>query len=134
MRLPWWSKDKDSVPYAGVLDLIPSQGTRGFPCGLAGKESTCNVENLGLILVWEDPLEKGKATHSSILTWRIPDCIVHEVVKSQTQLCNFHFQGTRSHQPQLRLCMPQQRLKIPRVATKTRRGQKINIKKKVQVD
>ena len=21
---------------------------------------------------WEDPLEKGKATHSSILTWRIP--------------------------------------------------------------
>ena len=23
-------------------------------------------------LVWEDPLEKGKATHSSILTWRIP--------------------------------------------------------------
>ena len=23
-------------------------------------------------LVWEDPLEKGKATHSSILAWRIP--------------------------------------------------------------
>ena len=23
-------------------------------------------------LDWEDPLEKGKATHSSILTWRIP--------------------------------------------------------------
>ena len=23
-------------------------------------------------LSWEDPLEKGKATHSSILTWRIP--------------------------------------------------------------
>ena len=22
-------------------------------------------------LSWEDPLEKGKATHSSILTWRI---------------------------------------------------------------
>ena len=22
-------------------------------------------------LVWEDPLEKGKATHSSILAWRI---------------------------------------------------------------
>ena len=21
---------------------------------------------------WEDPLEKGKATHSSILAWRIP--------------------------------------------------------------
>ena len=23
-------------------------------------------------LVWEDPLEKEKATHSSILAWRIP--------------------------------------------------------------
>ena len=23
-------------------------------------------------LGWEDPLEKGMATHSSILTWRIP--------------------------------------------------------------
>ena len=23
-------------------------------------------------LVWEDPLKKGKATHSSILAWRIP--------------------------------------------------------------
>ena len=23
-------------------------------------------------LGWEDPLEKGTATHSSILTWRIP--------------------------------------------------------------
>ena len=23
-------------------------------------------------LVWEDPLEKGRATHSSILAWRIP--------------------------------------------------------------
>ena len=23
-------------------------------------------------LVWEDSLEKGKATHSSILAWRIP--------------------------------------------------------------
>ena len=25
-----------------------------------------------LSLSWEDPLEKGKATHSSILAWRIP--------------------------------------------------------------
>ena len=25
-----------------------------------------------LSLVWEDPLEKGKSTHSSILAWRIP--------------------------------------------------------------
>ena len=36
-------------------------------------------------LGWEDPLEKGKATHSSILAWRIPwPYTVHGVVKSQT--------------------------------------------------
>ena len=29
--------------------LIPGQGTRGFPCGSAGKESTCNVGDLFLI-------------------------------------------------------------------------------------
>ena len=27
-------------------------------------------------LSWEDPLEKGKATHSSILAWRIPWTVV----------------------------------------------------------
>ena len=44
----------------------------GFPRGSAGQESTCNVGDLGSILGWEDPLEKGKVTHSSILAWRIP--------------------------------------------------------------
>jgi len=44
----------------------------GFPCGSAGKESACNAEELGLIPGLERPLEKGKATHSSILAWRIP--------------------------------------------------------------
>ena len=29
-------------------------------------------EILVQFLGWEDPLEKGKATHSSILAWRIP--------------------------------------------------------------
>ena len=29
-------------------------------------------ETLVQFLGWEDPLEKGKATHSSILAWRIP--------------------------------------------------------------
>ena len=29
-----------------------------FPCGLPGKESACNVGDLGSILGWEDPLEK----------------------------------------------------------------------------
>ena len=34
-------------------------------------------------LGWEDLLEKGKATHSSILAWRIP-WTVHGVANSQT--------------------------------------------------
>ena len=43
-------------------------------------------------LDWEDPLEKGKDTHSSILAWRIPwTCIVHGVAKSRTQQSDFHF-------------------------------------------
>ena len=47
------------------------------------------VQSLG----WEDLLEKGKTTHSSILAWRIPwtVCIVHGVAKSRTQLNDFHF-------------------------------------------
>ena len=43
-------------------------------------------------LVWEDPLEEGMATHSSILAWRIPTdrgawrATVHGVAKSQAWL------------------------------------------------
>ena len=44
------------------------------------------VRSLG----WEDPLAKGKATHSSILAWRIP-WTVHGVAKSRTRLRDFHF-------------------------------------------
>ena len=48
------------------------------------------VQSLG----WEDPLEEGTATHSSILAWRIPMdrgawwATVHGVAKSKTQLSN----------------------------------------------
>ena len=45
---------------------------RGFPGGLDGKESACNEGDLGLIPGGEDSLEKGIASHSSILAWRIP--------------------------------------------------------------
>ena len=44
------------------------------------------VQSLG----WEDPLEKGMATNSSILAWRIPmdrgawRATVHGVTQSQT--------------------------------------------------
>ena len=39
------------------------------------------VQSLG----WEDSLEKGMVTHSSILAWKIPQ-IDHGVAKSQMRL------------------------------------------------
>ena len=51
-------------------------------------------------LDWEDPLEKGLATHSNILTWRIlmdrGDCraTVHRIAKNQTQPQQL---GTHTH-------------------------------------
>ena len=39
----------------------------GFPGGSDSKESSCNAGDLGSIPGGEDPLEKGMATHSTIL-------------------------------------------------------------------
>ena len=39
-----------------------------------------------LSLGWEDLLEKGMATHSSILAWRIPWSVVHGIAKSRKRL------------------------------------------------
>ena len=43
-----------------------------LPWWLSGKESACNAGGQFQSLGWEDPLEKGMATHSSIVAWRIP--------------------------------------------------------------
>ena len=52
-------------------------------------------ETLVWSLGWEDHLEKGKATHSSILAWRIPWTIVHEIAKSWTlSLSDYHLHFT----------------------------------------
>ena len=46
---------------------------RNMFCGVSdGKESGCNAGDLGSIPGKEDPLQKGMATHSSILAWRVP--------------------------------------------------------------
>ena len=63
-----------------------------FPCDSADKESTCNVEDLGLIPGPERspgggkgyPLQYSGLEHSMGFT-------VHGVIKSQTQLSDFHF-------------------------------------------
>ena len=44
------------------------------------------VQSLG----WEKPLEKGKATHSIILAWRIPWTVQSMWLQSRTQLSYFH--------------------------------------------
>ena len=38
----------------------------------AGKESAYHAGDPIRFQGWEDPLEKGIATHSSVLAWRIP--------------------------------------------------------------
>ena len=52
--------------------LVTAKNKLGFPGGSDGKESARNAGDLGSIPGQEDTLEKGMATHSSILAWRIP--------------------------------------------------------------
>ena len=66
----------------------------GFPDDSAVKNPPAMQETWVQSLGWEDPLEEGMATHSSILAWRIPKdrsawwAAVHGVAKSQTKLSN----------------------------------------------
>ena len=79
------SVDKESACNAGDPSLIPgSRRSTGEEIGYPLQYSWASlvaqlVKNLPVMqetwvqsLGWEDPLEKGKATHSSILAWRIP--------------------------------------------------------------
>ena len=75
---------------------VPYSKPRNFLVAQTGKESACIAGHLVQSLGWEDLLEKGMATYSSILAWRIPmdrgvwQATVHGVAKSQT-LCTFCF-------------------------------------------
>ena len=66
-----------------------------FPGGASGKEPACqNIEGLKETgvqsLGWENPLEEGMATHSSIPAWKIPmsrgawQATIQGVTKSRT--------------------------------------------------
>ena len=55
--------------FASENSFCGSLRSAGFPCGSACKESACNAWDQSPS--WEDPLEKGKATHSCILAWKI---------------------------------------------------------------
>ena len=68
--------DRGSIPGLG---RFPGEGI-GYPLQYSWASLVAQlVKNLPAMqetpvrsLVWEDPLEKGKATHSSILAWIIP--------------------------------------------------------------
>ena len=101
MGFPGSSAGKESVCNAGDPCLTPgSQRYPGEGIGYSLQYSWVSlvaqtVKNLPAMqeswvrsLSWEDPLEEGMATHSSILSWRIPmdrgnwQAIVHGVAKS----------------------------------------------------
>ena len=79
------SVGKESACNAGDASLILGSGRSagewiGYPLQYSWASFVAQlVKNLPAMqetwvrsLGWEDPLEKGQATHSSILTWRIP--------------------------------------------------------------
>ena len=79
------SAGKESTCNAGDPGLIPGSGRSagegmGYPLQYSWaslvaqlvKNSLAMWETWVWSLGWEDPLEKGKAPHSSILAWRIP--------------------------------------------------------------
>ena len=73
-------------------DRLPTPVFLGFPGGSAGKESTCNVRDLGWIPgLGRSPGEgKGYPLQYSCLENSM-DYRVHEVAKSWTQLIDSHF-------------------------------------------
>ena len=85
MDLPGISAGKESACNTGDPSLIPGLGRStgegiGYPlqyfwASLVAqlvKNPPAMWETWVPSLGWEDPLEKEKATHSSILAWRIP--------------------------------------------------------------
>ena len=82
---PESSVGKESLCNAGDPSSIPRSGRSsgegiGYPLQYCWASLVAQlVKNLSTMqetwvrsLGWEDSLEKGKATHSSILAWRIP--------------------------------------------------------------
>ena len=53
-------------------DGLPTPMFLGFPVAQLVKNLPAMWETWPRFLGWEDPLEKGKVTHSGILAWRIP--------------------------------------------------------------
>ena len=80
------------VLYHPIWDFFHPKYPLGCPSGSAGKESSCNVGDLGLIPeLGKSPGEgNGYLLRYSGLENSM-DCVVHEVAKSWAQLSDFHF-------------------------------------------
>ena len=76
------------------ISLIISDAEHLFMC-LLGIGLVKNLpemrETWVLSLGWENPLEKGKATHSCFGLENSMDCTVRGIAKSRTRLSGFHF-------------------------------------------
>ena len=75
---------------------LQSKFPMSFPCSSAGKESTCNVGDLGSIPGLGRSPEEGKGyplQYSGLENSM--DFIVHGVAKNQTRLSDFHFHFPR---------------------------------------
>ena len=66
---PWGRKEVDTTERPTLLLL---QRRQELPWGSGLKTLSFHYRDPTQSLVWEDPLEKDMATHSSILAWRIP--------------------------------------------------------------
>ena len=70
------ARDSGSIPGSGRSTGegtgYPLQYSRASFVAQLVKNPSAMRETWVQSLGWEDPLEKGKATHSSILPWRIP--------------------------------------------------------------
>ena len=86
---------KSSVPLPEDYIKGAVKNSLGFPGGSDSKESTCKVGDFYSIPGSGRCLEKGMATHTSTLGWRIPWTEVLGglqsigVAKSQTQLSDY---------------------------------------------
>ena len=105
MGFPGSSAGKEFACNAGDPGSIPGAGRstgKGIGCPLQYSWASLVAQLVKNLLTmwktwvqslgWEDPLEVGMATHSSVLAWRIPmdkgawRAAVHRVTKSRTQV------------------------------------------------
>ena len=83
-EIPWTERSRHATVHGVAKELDTTEQlsnnyihthTHTHPSMLVVKNLPANaadIREVGLMLGWEDPLEREMATHSSILTWEIP--------------------------------------------------------------